>query len=400
MKCLLALLALLPVQEPDGWWDGNWRYRRRIAIRNPSGETLKAGFQVQVEIDPDYLGLARKARPDLSDLALVHSGRAIPFSILPGRSPGRRLLWFRAAGDLPSAATDGRYALYYGNPQAPPRPEGAVFDFFEDFSRPETFKERFQADPGLTLALEGGALVVRDAAGRTPEAPARLLLKGVLPAEDFSLSLDLEIDAANASPLGVSLNIALKEPGGEDPKTAGRVDELVGKLGDADWETREQATRELVRIGRPAVPKLLEAAKSGDPEVKWRAEHALREIGERSPSPAIAAGVVVGDPRLGPVALTHAIGKNRGLARHGGGWPLRLHVTLQRDPDGDVTVLWNVGKPQTGHLPGEVDRISLDFHKGAPGLPGTVRVDNILLRRHGGEDRRPVHAIEIEETAP
>jgi len=401
MIAILGFLSLLQAQAPDGWWDREWTCRRRLAVRNNLEETLKAGFQVQIEFDADYLGLRQKARPDLSDLALVHAGRPIPFSLLPSATRGRHVLWFGAAADIRPSGADDRYALYYGNPKAPPAPGGPVFDFFEDFSRPDALREKFAVDADATAAVQDGALVIRDvAASRTANAPARLVLKGPPPGEGFSLSLDLEVDSTNASALGFSVDVDLKEPGGEAPEAARRIDELIDKLGDADWEAREKATQELIRIGKPAVAKLMAATNSADAEVKWRAEHILREIRERSPSPTISVGVVVGDPQVGPVALTHAIGKNRGKTRIAAGWPLRLRLAVQRDPDGGVTVRWNQGKPQTGHLAGAVQQVSLNVYRGAPGPLGTLRIDNVLLRRHVDEDLRPTHTIEIEETRP
>jgi len=401
MKGSLAILALLQAGPADGWWDREWTCRRRIAVRNNLEGTLKAGHQVQIEIDAAFLGLQQKARPDLSDLALVHAGKPLAFSLLPSPVQGRRILWFRAAEDIGPSASDGRYALYYGNPAAPAAPAGSVFEFFEDFSRPETFKDKFEADPDLTLALRDGALVFQDvAANRTAAAPARLVLKGAPPGEGFSLSFDVEVQASNASVLGFSVDVDLQEAAAEAPEAGRRIDELIEKLGDGAWEEREKATQELIRIGKPALPKLLEAVKSPDAEVKWRAEHVLREIRERFPPSTISAGVAVGDPQVGPVALTHAIGKNRGRTRHPGGWPLRLHVEVRRAPDGGVTVLWNQGKPQTGHLPGPLRQVSLGFYRAAGGPPSTVRIDNILLRRHVDEDQRPTYSLEVEETRP
>ena len=212
-RLLPALLVLLQVQAPDGWWDRGWNHRRRLSVRNNLEETLKAGHPVPVELDAAFLGLPGKARPDLSDLALVHAGRPVPIALLPSREKGRSVLWFRAAENIPPSAADACYALYYGNPGAPAPTGGAVFDFFEDFSRPDSLREKFEADPDLKLGIEDGALVIRDvAAGRTPNAPARLVLKGARPGEGFSLSFDLEVRDANASVLAFSADVELKEP--------------------------------------------------------------------------------------------------------------------------------------------------------------------------------------------
>lgn len=60
-----------------------------------------------------------------------------------------------------------------------------------------------------------------------------------------------------------------------------RIEELVRKLSDPSIEVREEAGRELVRIGAKAVPFLEKAAASGDPEARERAAAALRKIRAR-----------------------------------------------------------------------------------------------------------------------
>ena len=51
-------------------------------------------------------------------------------------------------------------------------------------------------------------------------------------------------------------------PPAPGPEKKDGVPELIRKLGDASFETREAAQRELERIGRPALRALDEAAKS------------------------------------------------------------------------------------------------------------------------------------------
>jgi hypothetical protein len=55
--------------------------------------------------------------------------------------------------------------------------------------------------------------------------------------------------------------------------------ELVKKLGHEDYAVREQAMKQLIEMGEPAVPALEEALKSDDLEVRLRAGRALRAIG-------------------------------------------------------------------------------------------------------------------------
>jgi hypothetical protein len=87
----------------------------------------------------------------------------------------------------------------------------------------------------------------------------------------FSLSFDVEIDSANASAPGFAVTIDLKEPGTDDLAVAKKADGLIEKLGDLEWESRESATKELIRLGRAAVARLVDATHSADAEVKWRA---------------------------------------------------------------------------------------------------------------------------------
>lgn len=69
----------------------------------------------------------------------------------------------------------------------------------------------------------------------------------------------------------------------DDPKPAsGREEDRVAKairqLGDPTFRVREQAQRELVKLGKPAVKPLQEATQSNDPEVAKRAKVALGEL--------------------------------------------------------------------------------------------------------------------------
>jgi hypothetical protein len=54
------------------------------------------------------------------------------------------------------------------------------------------------------------------------------------------------------------------------------IENLIKLLGDDDWETREDATKKLISIGRPAVSLVKEALNSSDPEVRMRAEYILK----------------------------------------------------------------------------------------------------------------------------
>jgi len=66
-----------------------------------------------------------------------------------------------------------------------------------------------------------------------------------------------------------------------DKKTA----RLIRDLGSEDFETREKATAELKKIGKPAVPELRKAAASEDPEVQLRAKKILDELQKAEDKP-------------------------------------------------------------------------------------------------------------------
>jgi len=68
------------------------------------------------------------------------------------------------------------------------------------------------------------------------------------------------------------------------PEQEKRVADLVAQLADPEPEKRDEAARELDRIGEPAVPQLREALRHGDAEVRERAKKILG-IGLKDPEP-------------------------------------------------------------------------------------------------------------------
>ena len=400
MKPLLLALALCVPAGPEAWWNKEWKYRRPLTITNRLERVLDKGFTVQVEVDPEYLGIREKSKAGLEDWALVRGGERIPFLLQPGKGKSQ-LLCFRTSADLKGGSSDN-YHLYYGCPAAerdPVRPD-QVYELWEDFSRPEALAERFQVDKDLTVAVQDGALVIREvASGRNLSSPARLVFRDFPKIPGFELSFDLEMDSTDASGAGFAATVDLKEAGANDPSIAKKAEQLIEQLADDAWQVREKATKDLISLGRSAVAKVTDAARSGDAEVKWRAAHVLKEIAERSPAPVISVGVLGGDVRM-PVKLASVIGKNRSGFSHKTGWPVKLSIVLQRDADGDAKVLWNGRFPQSGPMAGEVQQVGFSIHKGGAAALGTIKIDNILVRRFIEEDSRPTSVIDLEETRP
>src|SRR5262249_28171921 len=58
----------------------------------------------------------------------------------------------------------------------------------------------------------------------------------------------------------------------------------IADLGSADFKTREAATAELLKQGVNAYPALLDAQKSGDTEVRRRAETVIEKIKQTVPA--------------------------------------------------------------------------------------------------------------------
>src|SRR3981081_607084 len=78
-----------------------------------------------------------------------------------------------------------------------------------------------------------------------------------------------------------------------------RIQDLIRKLGSEDYATREQATQELQKMGKPARAALQKAAEeSDDPEVRQRAQTLLDEK-PRSAKPAPRKVVPVPPPAPG-----------------------------------------------------------------------------------------------------
>ena len=63
------------------------------------------------------------------------------------------------------------------------------------------------------------------------------------------------------------------------PAKAGKeIKPLIDQLGSARFKDREQATCELSKFGKSALPSLKEAAKSPDAEVRRRAQQLVEQI--------------------------------------------------------------------------------------------------------------------------
>jgi hypothetical protein len=83
------------------------------------------------------------------------------------------------------------------------------------------------------------------------------------------------------------------------------VEDLVANLWSPDGVVRQHARRDLVTIGQPAVPALIEALSAGDQYVRWEAAKALGQIADPVAAPALVAAL---DDRDGAVRWLAAKG--------------------------------------------------------------------------------------------
>jgi HEAT repeat protein len=76
------------------------------------------------------------------------------------------------------------------------------------------------------------------------------------------------------------------------------VSALLAKLTDKDGIARKRAREELVEIGPPAVPGLIERLSDKQTYVRWEAAKALSEIGDPRAAPALVKALEDDDPGI------------------------------------------------------------------------------------------------------
>ncbi len=128
----------------------------------------------------------------------------------------------------------------------------------------------------LLFSAARGGEAKPDPAVRKNEAEVRLLLARYLAAQQAHAALTKGFAAGfTAATRSVKLSA-------EQVK---KVKKLISQLGDNDFGTREDASRELKKFGRLVLPFLEAAKKSKDPEVVTRAAAVIKSLTSRSRKP-------------------------------------------------------------------------------------------------------------------
>ena len=382
---MLLVLAVL-LQDPFA----DWTWRRPVTLANRADHALRAGTPVTVTLDPALF----RDKGDAADLVLAHSGARIPY--LVERRDDRLVLRFRTPLEIGLGKSDRGFALYYGNAAAPRNATkpADLFEFFEDFSGAGG---AVAVDPAISASVDKGALAITDVnADRTESAPALIVLSKAAPAGAFALSVDLDLAVKQGAQVVVGLRVDIKDEIAPDEATIKKVKAQIDALADADFETREGATKELIKLGKAALARVDEAAKTGDAEVKWRAEHIASRIRADFP-PRIILATLRSDETATRATRSVVIGGRKLHYPASVVLPGKMTLRVERDAEGDVTVLWNGVKRDEGEMKGAVKEIALVVYKGVAGPFGRVTVDNLVLDLHVPEDDRPAVTLEVEE---
>ena len=129
----------------------------------------------------------------------------------------------------------------------------------------------------------------------------------------------LEAEQMRQAAALVDQYVARVEPTEPSPGVKARLDELVGQLASDDYQQREQASAEVVKLGRAALKALQAAAASEDREVAVRAGAAIAAIENRvrqpivdrlkaiSPAAVVAIGQQISAAQSATAAAEHAV---------------------------------------------------------------------------------------------
>src|SRR5437868_5197414 len=89
--------------------------------------------------------------------------------------------------------------------------------------------------------------------------------------------LPVRVTAALLLASAFAVRVCAAEPPANRPETEG----WIAQLASDDWKSRQRATDRLIELGDEALPRLSEVvARAPDPEVRTRAQSAIRQIEE------------------------------------------------------------------------------------------------------------------------
>jgi biopolymer transport protein ExbB len=133
-SCALLLILAGNVGSAHAWWDGKWKYRKKIVLdTTPQGGDVKEAltdFPVLVSLHTGNFTFGN-AKPDGSDIRLVAPDDKTPLKYHIERYDPKEemvLIWVKVPQVAP-ASPEGFIWLYYGNGSAAPGEDvGGTFD--------------------------------------------------------------------------------------------------------------------------------------------------------------------------------------------------------------------------------------------------------------------------------
>ena len=365
---VVVLLLATPQERSSPETEPAWS--RTLAIRNLAEETLPAGIQVAVR-----LGKRTGDPEDAADVAVFHKGK--PLATWASRGQ----IWFRAAAPILPQDRDEGYEVRYGGGPVQGRPR-EVFEFFDCLMGMGLDRARWDWDPGLTFQPDvRGLAITAIPVGRSERTPASLAPRLPPLPESFVLEADLRWEITERSGLTFAVRAELALPPFAYEDQGKHVADLIKQLEEEDIETRERATRDLIKMGRPAISALREAIQSRDAEARSRAALAINGIYVQDPPWAASAGFTACEDHQG--GLNQILFVGNGRPSH----PRRLGrmgcatITLERFGDGWTQINWSGQNSTWVRTPGKVDRVRLDFWSSGDGYIGAVWVSRVILRR-------------------
>jgi len=365
----LLAFVLVPALLQQAPADPKPAFRRLMALINRSEDPLSAGAQVQVT----SIMMVRIADgSDASDVQVFHRGKRIA-----AWSRGAEV-WFRLAEPIAGRGRDAGYELRYGGGKAVSRPE-EVFDFYDGFAGTlDPKKWEWSADLGVR-ETSPGLNVVRIPAGSTEYAPVSLTPRVALPA-GFVFEAEMHWAIGEESAASFALRADLGSESRPDEASLARGVALVKQLDADDIGKRDEAARELVKLGAGAVPALQEAVRAKDLEFRQRAAQVLSHILEIEPPPGIRTGLSPGDTAGQKMDRIDLLGRSRSVLkrsydRNGGDM-----LAISRAEDGETALSWTRRRPVT--VRGKVDRVHIDFWSPSGAANVMIRLVRVSVRRH------------------
>lgn len=357
---LVLIPALLqdPPPEPKPAW------RRTMAVMNHSSGVLPAGVQI-----------AMKRPPVRGDIEVRYAGKRLATWVNGDQ------IWFRVAAAIKEYERDMDYEIRYGEISVPSRPAD-VFEFFDEPGEKPPDPKKWEIDSGLRVQPDvQGTAVTGWPPDRAELDPASMILRHA-PGENFIVEAEIRWEILPKTALNFAMRVEVVDEG-VTVTDAGQkwCATLIAGLAAEDIEGRENASRELIKLGRPAVPQLKVAARSKDPETRARAATAIEAIHEKDPPPMIGAGFSTDskDP------------KNLLWQRQAGKAREEFESRLERTGSTLLTIKClngevNVGWPRSiwREFSGKTGRIRFDFWGGTPGEFGAVWIKRVIVRRSEG----------------